>query len=156
MVLGSCDGNFLTKFKTYGGPEVTKIVVDKASRKMRLFHDDEVLKEYSIDLGFAPKGHKLKEGDGRTPEGSYLIDRRNYNSSYHLSLGISYPNKQDVSRARAAGDVPGHDIFIHGGPKRFADRFKFDWTAGCISVTNSEIEEIYAMVRTGTPVLINP
>lgn len=148
--------NACSKFKTYDGPEVTRIVVMKSSRSMYLFHGDAVLKSYSVDLGFAPTGTKEVRGDGRTPEGSYLIDRRNPNSEYHLSLGIDYPNEDDIARARKAGKNPGGDIFIHGGPKRWRDRKAIDWTAGCISVTNKEMEEIYSMVKDGTPIDIFP
>ncbi|MCO4823434.1 MAG: L,D-transpeptidase family protein [Amylibacter sp.] len=145
-----------SKFKTYNGPQVTQILVDKTARKMWLLHGTKALKSYKIDLGFAPAGHKFKEGDGRTPEGVYRIDRRNPNSSYHLSLGINYPNNQDRAKAHAAGVSPGGDIFIHGGPVLRKNRKKADWTAGCISVTNKEMEEIYAMVKDGTPILVKP
>jgi len=142
-----------TKFKTYNGPEVTRVIVNKGNREMFLLHEDRVLKHYDIDLGFTPVGQKVSEGDGRTPEGEYLIDRRNPNSSFYLSIGINYPNEQDIAKARAAGVNPGGDIFIHGGP---IGPYGPDWTAGCISVTNDEIEDIYAMVNDGTPVLITP
>jgi len=144
-----------SKFKTYNGPEVTRIVVQKADRKMHLLNEQKVLKSYDVALGFTPNGHKNVEGDGRTPEGDYFIDRRNPNSSYHLSLGISYPNAADVARARALGQSPGGDIFIHGQPK-FPWGSGPDWTAGCISVENHEMERIYAMVTDGTPITINP
>jgi murein L,D-transpeptidase YafK len=111
-----------------------------------------VLKKYDVDLGFAPRGHKQIEGDGRTPEGSYFIDRRNPNSAYHLSLGISYPNAKDIAYAKSIGKSPGGEIFIHGGPVLLGDRSKPDWTAGCISVTNKEIEIMYAMVKNGTQI----
>lgn len=150
--LAACGGG--SKFKAYNGPEVTQIYVSKKSRKMYLLHGETVLKEYRVNLGFAPNGHKAKKGDGRTPEGIYRIDRRNPNSAYHLSIGISYPNARDVARARAAGVEPGGDIFIHGASKKRSD--KGDWTAGCIAVTNKEMEEIYAMVGTGTPIYIAP
>ncbi len=142
-----------SKFKTYHGPEVTRVIVNKGNREMFLLHDDAVLKQYDIDLGFTPSGDKEEEGDGRTPEGEYLIDRRNPNSSFHLSIGINYPNEQDIDQAKAAGVDPGGDIFIHGTP---TNPFGPDWTAGCISVSNKEIEDIYAMVNDGTPVVINP
>lgn len=142
-----------SKFKRYNGPEVTSIVVNKRQRHMYLMHHDRILKSYKIHLGFAPVGHKQFEGDGKTPEGSYLIDRRNPNSSYHLSIGISYPNSSDIAFAQAAGKSPGGEIFIHGEPVKGKARAKprrRDWTAGCIAVTNKEIEEIYAMVNNGT------
>ena len=85
-----------------------------------------------------------------------MIDRRNYNSSYYLSLGISYPNAEDIARAAEAGVDPGGDIFIHGGPKGWFDFGKKDWTAGCIAVTDREMEMIYQMVPNGTPIWIEP
>ncbi|MHA6264304.1 L,D-transpeptidase family protein [Arenibacterium sp. CAU 1754] len=142
-----------SKFKSYNGPDVTAVVVNKAARKLYLLNDELVLKSYKIDMGFAPDGDKLHEGDGKTPEGNYFIDRRNPNSSFHLSLGISYPNAQDIAEARALGKEPGGDIFIHGQPN--SERAKGeDWTAGCIAVKNREIEDIYAMVRNGTVISI--
>lgn len=153
LALGALAGCSPSKFKTYDGPEVTYVVVNKDSRKMYLMHHDQVLKDYVIDLGFAPVGDKQIEGDGRTPLGSYIIDRRNPNSKFHLSLGISYPNENDVAEATALGKKPGGDIFIHGKSKRLG---RTDWTAGCIAVTNRDMEEIYAMVRDGTPIRINP
>ncbi|RYG91353.1 hypothetical protein EU803_09680 [Loktanella sp. IMCC34160] len=143
-----------TKFRTYDGPEVTRVVVMKGDRRLYLMHHDQVLRAFEIEMGFAPEGHKAREGDGRTPEGAYWIDRRNPNSAYHLSIGISYPNAQDRARAQEMGVSPGGDIFIHGTPKIIAGRD--DWTAGCIAVTNREMEDIYAMVRDGTPIHIFP
>lgn len=144
-----------SKFKSYNGPEVTRVQVQKGQRRMFLIHHDRVLKSYEIGLGFAPEGHKQFEGDGRTPEGTYLIDRRNPNSEFHLSVGISYPNAQDLAHARAEGKDPGGDIFIHGRPYKYRKGGR-DWTAGCIAVTDQEIEEVYAMVRNGTPILLLP
>ncbi|WP_298905461.1 L,D-transpeptidase family protein [uncultured Aliiroseovarius sp.] len=143
------------KVTRYDGPEVTRIVVNKGARKMYLLHGTKILKRYNIDLGFAPNGHKQFEGDGKTPEGRYVIDRRNPNSAFYLSIGISYPNRKDVAYARARGKPPGGEIFIHGGP-RPTDPNGPDWTAGCISVTNREMREIYTMVRLGTVIDIHP
>ena len=157
VALASC-GAPKSKFKGYDGPPVTQIVVNKGERTMHLLSGRTVLKSYGIGLGYQPQGHKLFEGDGRTPEGMYFISHQNPNSRYHLSLGISYPNPQDVSFALAQGKHPGNDIFIHGqGPEgRALAPLKRDWTAGCIAVTDAEMEDIYAMVRDGTPILINP
>lgn len=149
--VGAC----ATKFKTYNGPEVTRVIVYKERRKIYLMHHDKVLKSYEIELGFAPTGDKLIEGDGRTPEGEYLIDRRNPNSTFYLSIGISYPNAADIAQARTLGKPPGGDIFIHGG-RRSIDLSKPDWTAGCISVSDRQMRDIYAMVKNGTPITIYP
>lgn len=143
-----------SRFIEYDGPEVTRIEVFKDQRLMLLFHGDEVLESYEVELGFAPAGHKLEEGDGRTPEGEYFIDRRNPNSNFYLSIGISYPNPEDIAQARERGVSPGGDIFIHGTPRPF--RRMEDWTVGCIAVSNREMRQIYAMVRDGTPILIHP
>lgn len=142
-----------SKFRSYDGPVVTKVVVFKGARQLHLLHGKQVLRSYRIGLGFAPVGHKRVEGDGRTPEGLYYIDRRNPDSEFHLSLGISYPNARDVAEARKLGKSPGGDIFIHGRGNP-VDYLIPDWTWGCIAVTNREIEEIYAMVRDGTPIAI--
>ena len=152
LTLASCGS---TKFRKYRGPAVTLVVVDKSERNMWLFHNDEVLKTYDVDLGRSPSGHKQVEGDGKTPEGDYIIDRRNPNSQYHLSIGISYPNEQDVAFAKAQGKEPGGEIFIHGRSRYRGGNYG-DWTAGCIAVTDREVETIYAMVRDGTPITIRP
>lgn len=143
------------RFLEYHGPEVTRVIVEKGARRMHLMHHDQVLKSYRVQLGSNPIGHKRQRGDGRTPEGEYYIDRRNPRSRFHLSLGISYPNEADVAYAAARGVDPGGDIFIHGrGPNH--RRARGDWTAGCIAVTDREMEVIYAMVLDGTPITILP
>lgn len=146
-----------SKFRSYSGPPVTQIVVNKSDRRMYLLSGSRVLKAYKVSLGNEPRGHKLSEGDGRTPEGTYFINRFNPNSAYHLSLGISYPNIQDSLRSQSMGLQPGGDIFIHGrGAEGRARQSIKDWTAGCIAVEDEEIEDIYAMVRPGVPIVINP
>lgn len=156
LSVGGCSARYSSSnLRRYEGPEVTRVVVQKSERKLHLLHNEKVLKSYQVALGFAPEGDKLTEGDGKTPEGRYHIDRRNPNSSYHLSLGISYPNQWDVERAAALGISPGGDIFIHGEADRKRGQ-EPDWTAGCVSVRNREIEEIYWMVQDGTVVDILP
>jgi len=144
-----------SKFRSYDGPEVTSVQVQKSARKMYLLHGDQVLESYDVALGFAPQGAKQFEGDGRTPEGSYVINRRKPDSDYYLSLGISYPNDADRAAALAAGQSPGGDIFIHGR-SRWKGRNNGDWTAGCIAVRDREMEVVYAMVRDGTRIDILP
>lgn len=143
---------------TYQGPKVTQILVDKNEKVLHLLHGRKPIKTYDVKFGFQPKGHKTRRGDGKTPEGLYHIDRRNYQSNYYLSLGISYPNANDRAMAAARGVHPGGDIFIHGGPRTAKDRkrVKKDWTAGCISVTDTEMREIFWMVEIGTPIYIKP
>ncbi len=135
-------------------PQVDQIVVWKSKRRLTLFSQKKPLKIYRIRLGFDPIGPKRKEGDGRTPEGNYLITHKNPNSAFHKSLGISYPNNNDKLLAKINGVSPGKDIFIHGGPKNFLKHLLFDWTEGCIAVTDNEIDEIYDMVTINTPVYI--
>lgn len=142
-----------TKFRRYDGPAVTRITIVKSARKLYLWSGANAVRAYDIDLGFAPEGDKQFEGDGKTPEGHYRIDRRNPNSRFHLSIGISYPNARDVAEAAALGKRAGGDIFIHGTPTGFVS-LNPDWTLGCIAVKNEEMEEIYAMVRDGTPISI--
>ncbi|MEL6689579.1 MAG: L,D-transpeptidase family protein [Pseudomonadota bacterium] len=150
FVLSGC----ASKFRSYDGPEVTHIVAYKDARRMFLMHEGTILTAYNFELGFAPTGDKEISGDGRTPEGRYFIDRKNPNSQFYLSIGISYPNAADRAHAAALGESPGGDIFIHGTPRRF--RGTDDWTWGCLAVTDREMEEIYAMVEVGTPIVILP
>jgi murein L,D-transpeptidase YafK len=137
-----------------------RIVVHKRDRIMKLMHNGQVLESYRIALGAQPVGGKTRQGDHRTPEGVYVIDRRNAHSQFHRSLHISYPNAADRQRARKLGFSPGGDIFIHGLPNGYgwigsAHRDR-DWTDGCIAVTDQEIEEIWRLVPDGTPVEIRP
>jgi murein L,D-transpeptidase YafK len=134
--------------------------VYKSQRKMDLMSNGKVIGTYRIALGGSPVGPKARQGDHRTPEGIYRIDSRNANSRYHLALHISYPDAADRERARKLGVAPGGDIMIHGLPERYAFlgslHTKYDWTDGCIAVTNAEIEEIWKLVPVGTVVEIRP
>ncbi|MDV7141259.1 L,D-transpeptidase family protein [Tropicimonas sp. TH_r6] len=152
LTLAACSSS---KFKTYNGPEVTRLQVVKNRRRLYIFNYKELLAEYKIHLGNNTQGPKQFRGDGKTPEGAYVVDRRNPRSSFHLSLGISYPNEADRAYAAALGRDPGGDIFIHGDRRPDDPRGK-DWTAGCIAVKDKQMEDIYAMVRTGTPIDIHP
>lgn len=119
---------------------------------MYLLSGSTAIRAFDVELGGNPVGPKRFEGDGRTPEGGYWIDKRNPRSAYHLSVGISYPNAEDRAYAAAMGSSPGGDIFIHGTPR---DQSRAsDWTAGRIAVSNPEMEEVYAMVEAGTPIWI--
>lgn len=151
LVLAGCSSGV----KPYNGPEVTRIAVYKDARKLFLLHDGKILKSYDIDLGFAPEGDKKIEGDGKTPEGHYRINRRNPNSDFFLSIGLSYPDTTDVAEARALGKSAGGDIFIHGESRNKNFRGT-DWTWGCISVSNKEMIEIYRMVKLNTIISLYP
>jgi len=137
-----------------------KVIVEKHARHMMLLSRGRVLKKYKISLGRNSKGPKVRAGDGKTPEGIYVIDSRNPRSRYHLSLHISYPNLSDSKRAKQLGVSPGGDIMIHGIRKGFGwlgplHRLVI-WTKGCIAVTNKEIEEIWRAVPNGTQIEIRP
>ncbi|MEO1292561.1 MAG: L,D-transpeptidase family protein [Pseudomonadota bacterium] len=141
--------------------QADRILVEKGERRMRLFRGEREIARYAIGLGFSPEGDKEREGDGRTPEGVYRIDWRNPESAYHLSLRVSYPDAQDLAEAAARGDNPGGDIFIHGVPNNTAAHLAaqlkgHDWTAGCISVSNEEIREIWSLVPDGAVIEILP
>ena len=137
-----------------------KILVEKSARRLTLFSSGRKLKEYRVALGFSPVGLKQREGDGRTPEGNYKIDFHKSDSGFHRALHISYPHAADTRRAAEAGVAPGGDIMIHGLPNGFSAlgpaHHLRDWTAGCIALTDSEIDEIWASVPDGTPIEIRP
>jgi murein L,D-transpeptidase YafK len=137
---------------------VDRILIEKSARRLTVFRDGQRLKSYVIKLGFSPIGDKLRQGDGRTPEGLFRIDRRNAASAYHLSLGIDYPQPADRLRATKAGYDPGGDIMIHGQPNSRSDGeiIATDWTAGCIALPDAAIVELWAAVKIGTAVEIRP
>ncbi len=141
--------------------QVHQIEIRKSARLMRLLaaNGDEI-RRYRVALGGNPVGHKQREGDERTPEGTYVIDWRNPKSAYHLSLHISYPSAADRARARNRGDDPGGMIMIHGLRRGMgwigSLHTSLDWTNGCIAVTNAEIEEIWSLVENGATVHIRP
>lgn len=139
---------------------IDSILVIKQSRELFVFGEGRLLKIYRIHLGLNPVGCKQVSGDYKTPEGLYHIAYANPNSLFHKSLAISYPNEQDVARARKIGKSAGGDIMIHGLPNADAnvgpDRYQNDWTFGCIAMRNEEIDEIFGKVKSGTPILILP
>lgn len=137
---------------------VERILIEKAARRMTVWQREGAPRFFTVALGFAPEGDKSREGDGRTPEGIFRIDRLNRQSAYHLSLGLDYPQKRHRQAARDGGYDPGGDIMIHGQPNQIAEGYKVkgDWTAGCIALTNAEIEEIFAHAAIGTEVEILP
>ena len=136
------------------------VVVRKSERKLYLMRSGAVLRSFKVALGLRPEGHKQFEGDYRTPEGKYRLVRRNPNSEYFLSIQVSYPNDDDVARARKQGVRPGGAIMIHGQPNtptRSRDYYQtVDWTEGCIAVSNSDMVEIWLMTPPDTPIEIQP
>jgi tetratricopeptide (TPR) repeat protein len=139
---------------------VDKILIEKKERRLMLISKGEVLKTYKIALGGTPNGPKERQGDNKTPEGTYFIDSRNKDSHYHLSLHISYPNERDKKQAKELGVSPGGNIMIHGIKNGFSwvgdAHTEVDWTKGCIAVTDEEIEEIAKVAPNGTIVEIRP
>ena len=137
-----------------------KVIVIKSKRILMLMKDGEILKAYKVALGKSPQGRKIKAGDKRTPEGTYVLDSRNPDSRFHRAIHISYPNDSDVQVAQKLGVAPGGDIMIHGlaeNFKKIGKQHRFsDWTDGCIAVTNQEIEEIWQLVPDGVPIEIKP
>ena len=137
-----------------------RIVVHKSERKLLLLRGERVLRSIDVALGLSPKGPKLREGDFRTPEGSYRLAGRNVNSDYYLALKVSYPNAVDQQRAAAEGVSPGGLIMIHGQPNRPTKSLEYyqknDWTNGCIAVSNSDMVDIWLMTPDDTPIQILP
>lgn len=141
-------------------PQISEVLVRKEKRRLYLLAGDKVVRSYRIGLGDNPSGHKLYEGDERTPEGRYILDWRNANSDFYKSIHISYPNEKDRELASAWGLNPGGSIMIHGLPNE-AEGMEFaylglDWTDGCIAVSNDEMDEIWQLVSDGTPIRILP
>jgi murein L,D-transpeptidase YafK len=143
-----------------GLPMADSVLVRKSERKLYLLRNGEVLRSYKIALGLQPEGHKVVEGDFRTPEGKYVLNRRNPNSEYFLSIQISYPNEQDIARAKKLGARPGGAIMIHGQPnlpRKPRDYYdNVDWTEGCIALSNSDMVELWLMTPPDTPIEILP
>ena len=142
------------------GARADHVVVVKQERTLQLLSQGKVLKTYRVALGGQPAGPKLQRGDHRTPEGMYVLDRRNAHSQFYRSIHISYPNPADRARAAKARVSPGGDIFVHGLPNGYGfvgsgHRLK-DWTDGCIAVTDEEMDEIWRAVPDGTPIEIRP
>jgi murein L,D-transpeptidase YafK len=135
-----------------------KVLVVKSRRTLQLMKGDEVLKTYIVSLGGNPFGGKTRQGDRKTPEGIYVLDRHNAHSLYRESIHISYPNAEDVARARKLGVPPGGEVYIHGLPNDFKGSGEGlgDWTDGCISLINAEMDEIWRAVADGTPIEIRP
>lgn len=139
---------------------VDKVLVNKSTSTMSLIDNGRTIKEYNVVFGGNPKGHKQQEGDEKTPEGKYILDYKKEDSSFYKAIHISYPNQQDIKNAKRAGVRPGGLIMIHGQKNGFAWLSwlsqNFNWTNGCIAVTNKEMDEIWKLVKTGTPIEILP
>ena len=133
---------------------IDMIIIEKSFRVIKLMENGIIVKQYPIDLGFDPVGHKHFKGDGRTPEGLYYISNKTTNSDYYLSLQISYPNKWDKRNALFLNKDAGNYIMIHGEPNIKINKKTKDWTNGCIALTNPDIKELNRYVLINTPVYI--
>lgn len=140
--------------------KVDYVLVNKSDKKLYLLSKGSILKSYDIIFGANPVGHKKQEGDQRTPEGKYILDYKKSDSSYYRAIHISYPNDKDSAEAKKTGVNPGGLIMIHGQKNGFGWLSRlmqnFNWTDGCIAVTNEEMDEIWQLVDVGTPIEINP
>jgi murein L,D-transpeptidase YafK len=141
-------------------PLADKILVEKGKRKLHLLLNGQAIRTYEIALGVVPVGDKEREGDQKTPEGVYRMDKRNPDSDYFLSIHISYPNNRERSAAKKSGVNPGGQIMIHGQPNAptysAAYYRKEDWTNGCIAVSNSDMIDIWLMTPNNVPIEILP
>lgn len=141
-------------------PQVDKVLVLKSERRLHLISRGETLKSYHVSLGKRPAGHKLREGDKRTPEGFYWIDWRKTSDKFNLSMHISYPNIRDLARARREGVEPGGMIMLHGTPvdEHYPEWYfhSLDWTDGCIALSNADMQEVWELVDDGTLIEIRP
>jgi murein L,D-transpeptidase YafK len=141
-------------------PIADEVIVHKAARRLDLIKDGQVLRSYRVALGLVPEGPKERAGDFRTPEGRYFLSRRNPRSDYFLSIEVSYPNAEDIARARREHVDPGGSIMIHGRPNTLSHQpgyyAKSDWTDGCIALSDSDMVEVWLMTRDNTPIEILP
>jgi murein L,D-transpeptidase YafK len=137
-----------------------RVVVIKSQRILLLMSQGKVLKSYKVALGGNPIGPKLQQGDHKTPEGTYILDRGNDKSRFYRSIHISYPDEKDRATAAKLGVSPGGDVFVHGLPNNFGwlgkSHLSMDWTDGCIAVTDEEMDEIWRAVPDGIPIEIKP
>jgi murein L,D-transpeptidase YafK len=151
---------FYPEHKLPADIQIDILVVYKSQRKLLAYSNGQHVKTYKIAIGRQPVGDKEFEGDKKTPEGLYFINDKNPNSGYHKNLGISYPDKDDVENAKLLGKTTGGDVKIHGLRNKigFIGKFHrwYNWTLGCIAVTNEEINELYNAVQIGTQIDIKP
>lgn len=155
--LGAMAGNQTARLTL---AKADRVVILKGERKLVVMKGDKVLRIFSVALGRYPVGHKIRQGDAKTPEGEYTLDFKLKASSFYRAIHISYPNQQDMSRAQSLGVDPGGKIMIHGLPNKMrASRVghpSIDWTQGCIAITNREMDMLWKMVDAGTPIEIHP
>lgn len=160
LLVGLAIYYFYPETKVPADTQIDKLIVYKSKRQMFAYSDGKIVKTYKISLGKQPIGHKEIEGDKKTPEGIYFINDKNPKSGYYKNLGISYPNENDVEHAKSLGKSAGGDVKIHGLRNGIGFIGKFqrwhDWTAGCVALTNREIDELYNYVKIGAQIEIKP
>ena len=141
-------------------PKADLVVVKKSQYSMELFKNGKPIRRYWVALGVNPKGPKVRKGDQRTPEGRYLLDYKKDSSGYYKAMHISYPNLNDLQRAKMLGVDPGNMVMVHGQPNDVNPDEpavqKSNWTNGCIALLNHEMDEFWEMVEPGTPIEIRP
>lgn len=139
---------------------VDRVIVHKAQRLMELYRGGDVVASYRISLGLMPTGQKQREGDRRTPEGSYRLTRRNAQSDFFLAVQVSYPEAADIAIARKNGWSPGGAIMVHGLPNQLkyarSRYLSTDWTDGCIALSNEDMLDFWLLTGQGTPIEIRP
>ena len=144
----------------YSDQTADSVRVVKSESRLYLMREGKELASFKAVFGSNPEGHKQQQGDERTPEGRYVLDYKNPNSKYYKSIHISYPNAQDRQNARKRGVNPGGDIMIHGqsnGYGGFSTIVQlFNWTNGCIALSNPDMDVVWGAVKPGTPIEIRP
>ena len=150
----------LFSFNSYANDVADRVLVEKSKNKMTLFKKGKEIEHFHVVFGGNPIGHKEQEGDQRTPEGKYVLDFKNSNSAYYKAIHISYPNAQDTARAKAKGKSAGGDIMIHGQKNGFesmqAQTQQYNWTIGCIALTNEDMDSFWNKIKTPTTIEILP
>lgn len=148
----------LTFVSLFSWAEIDLVEVDKSENKMYLLDNDKVIKEYHVAFGENPKGHKEQEGDEKTPEGIYTLDYKKEDSSFYRAMHISYPNESDLDNAKNKGVSAGGFIMVHGQRNKLGRLStltqRFNWTNGCIALTNTEMDEFMTLVKVGTKIKI--
>lgn len=151
---------FLVSQAAWAEPAITLVRVIKNDHKLQLLSGEKLIREFHVVFGKNPKGHKMQEGDEKTPEGRYTLDYKKADSTFHRAIHISYPNAQDIAAAKARGIKPGGQIMIHGQKNGLAwlsfVSQRFNWTNGCIALSNEDMDIMWSLVKEGTPIEILP
>ena len=152
--------SFMIAATCFAADKADHVVVVKSQRILYLYTHQQIIATYHVTFGGNPIGHKQQAADGRTPEGHYLLDTKNAHSAYYKSLHVSYPNQQDIAAARQRGVSAGGDIMIHGQKNGYSWAGwvvqRFNWTKGCIALSNADMDKVWDAVDAGTPIEIKP